>query len=280
MYHTMDTPEFIDTHAHLNFDVYNTDRHHLLEKLKEEKTWVINVGTGQETSKRAVEIAANEKKGIYATVGLHPVYVNKSYDNETGEVFDRHFYENLLQSEKVVAIGECGLDFFHLKDTPLSETEKDVYIQKQRKAFGAQINLAVEFNKPLMIHCREAYKETIQILLSYQLEHGNKLRGNFHFFAGTKEEAAKILDMGFNVSFTGVITFAKDYEELVKFIPLDRMMSETDCPYVTPTPHRGERNEPLYVSEVVMKIAEIKGENIEKVKKQLVKNAIGFYGLQ
>jgi len=273
----MQLPKYIDTHAHLNFDVYNEDRHTLLEKLTAEQTWVVNVGTGQDTSKRAVEIAANTQEGVYATVGLHPVYVNKSHDKEEGEVFDRHFYENLLQSDKVLAIGECGLDFFHLNDTPLSEEEKEHYIKKQRRAFGAQIELALEFDKPLMIHCRDAYKETIQILLSYQLEHGQKLQGNFHFFAGTKAEATKILDMGFNVSFTGVITFAKDYEELVRHIPLDRMMSETDCPYVTPTPYRGERNEPVYVSEVVKKIAEIKGEDLEKVSKQLVKNAIDFY---
>jgi TatD DNase family protein len=287
MNHAKTLPKYIDTHAHTNFACYDDDRPVLIESTLKADTWLINVGTKQATSEAAVQIANNHEKGVYAIIGLHPVHANATYHdvdelgpegkpfNSVGELFDREFYANLAQDPKVVGIGECGLDFFRIPDS----AEGDAYIARQRRAFGAQIELALEVDKPLMIHCREAYPEVIQILLSYQLEHRTKLRGNFHFFAGTKEHAQKILDMGFTVSFTGVITFAEQYKELVEYVPLDRMMSETDCPYVTPVPHRGERNEPMYVSEVVKKIAEIKGEDEGKVGEQLVKNAVEWYGL-
>ena len=146
-------------------------------------------------------------------------------------------------------------------------------------SFEAQIDIAVKYNKPLMIHCRDAYPEVLKILTDKKEIHGDKLRGNFHFFAGTLEEAQQILDLGFNFSFTGVITFAKQYEDLVKMAPLDRIFSETDCPYVTPAPYRGKRNEPAYVSEVVKKIAEIKEMDTEAVNAQIVKNAVNFFSL-
>jgi TatD DNase family protein len=130
-----------------------------------------------------------------------------------------------------------------------------------------------------MIHCRNAYSETLKILSKKKIVFGDKLRGNFHFFSGNLAEAQEILDLGFNFSFTGVITFAKDYEELVKFAPLERIFSETDCPYVTPAPYRGKRNEPFYVSEIAKKIAEIKGLDEVEVSRILVQNAMTFFKL-
>jgi TatD DNase family protein len=157
--------------------------------------------------------------------------------------------------------------------------DRSAYEARQRQAFAAQIELAAELDKPLMIHCRDAYPETLAMLTKAHAKYGERVRGNFHFFAGTLEQAQQILDLGFTMSFTGVITFAKDYEELVRFVPLDRMHIETDCPYVTPAPHRGKRNEPTYVSEVAKKIAESKGEDVEHVRAQLVQNAVSFFGL-
>lgn len=278
-------PKYIDVHAHMNFAAYDADRNEVIQRALDNDTWMINVGTKLATSQQAVALADQYEKGVYAIVGLHPIHTNASFHDtdelgeegkpftSQGEQFDLFAFEELVQHPKVVGVGECGLDFFRI------EGDKDEYITKQRRAFGAQIELAVKYDKPLMIHCRDAYPEVLQILASYKLEHGDKLRGNFHFFAGTEAEAKRILDMGFTMSFTGVITFARDYKKLVEFVPIDRMFSETDCPYVTPEPHRGQRNEPVYVSEVVKKIAKIKGEDEEKVGEQLVQNAVNFFKL-
>lgn len=266
----MNKPKYIDAHAHVNFPEYETDRGEVIKRSLDNQTWMVNVGTDKKTSQDVVDIANNYVEGIYAIIGLHP---NHASD---GERFDLNFYGELIKNPKVVGVGECGLDFFRLEGDEKEKVEK---IKKQRQAFGVQIELAAENNKPLMIHCREAYPEVIQILKVYKLEYGDKLRGNFHFFSGTKEELQQILDLGFNISFTGVITFTNDYDELIKIVPMDRIMSETDCPFVAPVPHRGERNEPIYVSEVAKKIADIKGLGKEEVEAQLVENILKFYGL-
>ncbi len=269
---------FVDIHAHLNFSAFDTDRDEVVKRALDVGVFVINVGTQQETSKSAVELAEKYEKGIYAAIGLHPVHTGKSYHDEAelgeggkaftsrGEIFDPFFYEELAKKEKVVAIGECGLDYFRLE-----EGTKEV----QKKAFIAQIELANKVGKPLILHIRNAYQDAYEILKAH-----SKVPADVHFFAGTVDEAKLFLDLGYSLSFTGVITFAKQYEELVRFVPLDRIMSETDCPYVTPVPYRGKRNESLYVQEVVKKIAEIKGEDFEKVCSILVQNAQKFFNLK
>jgi TatD DNase family protein len=267
----MNKPKYIDIHSHINFKDYDEDRDDVISRAKENDTWMVNVGTGRDTSEEVVELTKHD--GIYAVVGLHPIHTNKSHNDEA-EDFDYDFYKKLTENEKVVAIGECGLDYFRLED----KTEESV--NRQKDAFRRQIDLALETDLPLMIHCREAYPDTLEILQEYKEKAGGKLRGDFHFFAGTLGEAKEILDLGFNMSFTGVITFTDDYDELIKFLPIDRIMSETDCPYVTPAPHRGKRNEPVYVSEVAKRIAEIKGLDAEEVTIQLVDNALRFFNLK
>lgn len=284
-------PDYIDTHAHINFAIYDADRDKVLERIKETNTWVINVGTQADTSKLAVELA-EQHEGLFAIIGLHPIHADKSYHDEQeigpnhadatgkagftsrGEVFDPAFYRELAQSPKVVGIGECGLDYYRTEPESL---------EKQRVAFHAQIELALELDLPLMLHIRpsagsyDAYHDVLEILKPYKEKYGDKLHGNAHFFAGDTAIARQFIDLGFTVSFTGVITFAPEYAEVIKNIPLEHIMSETDCPYVTPTPHRGTRNEPVYVSEVVKKIAEIKEMDLEIVKKQLFENAAKMY---
>jgi TatD DNase family protein len=250
-------PDFIDIHAHVNFPEYDLDRDEVVKRAKGSNTWMINVGTDEESSKKAVELAEKYSEGVYAIIGLHP---------NDKEIFNKDFYKTLAKSPKVVGIGECGLDYFR------SETEGDKV--RQMEVFKAQIELSIEVNKPLMLHIRNAYGDAISVLKQYP-----KARGNVHFFAGNIAEAKEFIDLGFTLSFTGVITFAKEYIELVKFVSLDKILSETDCPYVTPAPHRGKRNEPFYVNEVVKKIAEIKGESLEKVQKQLVENARHLFGV-
>lgn len=278
-------PKFIDVHSHLQFNAFSQDVDEVIKRTLENKTWVINVGTNLKTSTDAVALSEKYPEGVFSIVGLHPVHTNASYHDKDeigeegvpftskGEEFDSEKFEKLISNPKVVGVGECGLDFFRI------EGDRDLYISRQINAFQSQIDLAMKYDKPLMIHCRDAYPEVLEILSRNKGVYGDKLRGNFHFFAGTLEDAQKILDLGFNFSFTGVITFAKQYEELVKIAPLERIFSETDCPYVTPAPHRGQRNEPLYVSEVVKKIAEIKGLEAEEVSEKLVQNAIDFFRL-
>ncbi len=276
------SPKFIDVHAHVQFAAYDEDRKDVLLRAKESDTWMINVGTKLSTSKDAVKLA-EENEGVYTIIGLHPIHTSASFHDKDeigeegepfkskGEDFDLEEFEKLIAHPKVVGVGECGLDFFRI------EGDRDEYIERQVSVFKSQIDLAVKYDKPLMIHCREAYPEVLKILSEKKKIYGEKLRGNFHFFAGSLEEAAQILELGFNFSFTGVITFAKQYTDLVRFAPLDRIFSETDCPYVTPEPYRGQRNEPVYVSEVVKKIAEIKEMDYEEVRVQLIKNAMNFF---
>ncbi len=273
------TPKYIDIHSHTNFKAFDEDRSEVIKRALENDTWVINVGTQIDTSRKAVEMTHEYPEGVYAIIGLHPIHTGASYHDvkelgeegkaftSRGEVFDMDAYRELLKDPKVVGIGECGLDYYRC--TP--ET-----IAKQKEAFIKQIELANEFNKPLMLHIRNnpentelnAYADSLKILKQHA-----KVKGDVHFFAGGVEIAKAFVDFGFTISFTGVLTFTHDYDEVVKAIPLDMIMSETDSPYITPVPDRGKRNEPVYVKEVVKKIAEIKGLSEEEVAQKLIQNA-------
>lgn len=259
---------YIDIHSHLQMPEYDSDREAVLARMKEAGVGTIVVGVDYESSKQAVEMA-EKNENIYACVGLHPK------DNTT-EVFDTEAYKKLVQNPKVVAIGECGLDFFRLEgDSGKVEEIK----AKQKKLFIQQIELAIEADKPLMLHCRDAYREVLDILTPYKKQAGEKLRGNVHFFAGDVVIAREFIDLGFTVSFTGVITFARNYDEVIRSIPLESILSETDAPFVAPVPYRGKRNEPVYVIEVVKKLAEIRGEDLETVRIQLLENTKRVFGI-
>jgi TatD DNase family protein len=260
---------FIDTHAHINFPDYDTDREAVISRAKAGGVLIINVGTDLDTSKQIVKLA-EENEGIYAIVGLHPTEVSP------GKRFNPEAFEALVAHPKTVGVGECGIDVFRLSPSE----NKEVHLKIQEEDFRAQIALAVKYDKPIMIHARESYGKILEILKDCFRVYGTKLRGNAHFFAGSIEEAQAFLDLGFTLSFTGVITFAKQYESLVKYVPLESMLSETDCPFVSPVPFRGQRNEPIRVIEVVKKIAEIKGLEIDTVKKTLFNNAISLFGIK
>ncbi len=280
-------PDFIDIHTHLNFSAFDDDRDAVIARTLSELVWAINVGTQIDTSRKAIELA-HQHEGMFAAIGLHPIHTDKSFhDSEElgeggqefssrGEVFDSTIYRTLAEHPKVVAIGECGLDYFRI-------TNDEIRI-RQEKAFRQQIELALEVNKPLMLHLRNgsgrsAYKDAFSILNSYFLTHNSRLRGDLHFFAGTIEEANPFLDIGFTFSFTGVVTFARAYDEVIKYLPADSIMAETDAPYVAPEPHRGKRNEPRYVSYVVEKLAHIKGLPLETMRLQILKNARRMFGI-
>jgi|TARA_Y100000310_G_scaffold170442_2_gene170615 TatD DNase family protein len=273
------SPKFVDIHSHVNFSAFDEDRDEVITRSQDSGVWMINVGTQRDTSQSAVELS-EKHSGVFATVGLHPIHTDKSFHDKKelgghgeeftarGEIFDFDYYETLAEKKSVVAIGECGLDYYRL-----GEDSK----KKQKETFEKQITLANEVNKPLMLHIRpairslgaggNAYSDAYEIVKSTA-----KVGGNVHFFAGTWEEAKLFLDIGFTLSFTGVITFAETYNETIMNAPLDMIMSETDAPYVAPVPYRGKRNEPRYVTEVVKKISDIRGEEYEHVREQLVQN--------
>jgi len=254
--------KFFDIHSHLNFPDYEKDFEEVITRLRETRTHTIVVGTDYESSKKAVELA-DKYEEIYACIGIHPV-------DDPKKVWEEEKFENLVRRPKVVAIGECGLDFFH--------SDKGQDYERQKELFLAQVNFALKHNKPIMIHARNGYSELLDLLEPLKKERGDKLRGDVHFFAGDWEVAQRFLDIGFTLSFTGVITFTHDYDAVIKKAPLNMIMSETDAPFVAPAPYRGKRNEPSYVQEVVKKIAEIRGEDFEIVRAQLVENALHMIG--
>lgn len=259
-------PDYFDIHSHLNFEKYDTDRETVISKLLQEKIWTNTVGTDIVTSQEAVTLA-DTNEHLFATIGLHPA-------DEPSKTFDEIEFEKLVVHPKVVAIGETGLDYFHIKGDEKKEKAR------QKMEFEKQIEFAVKHKKPLMIHCRDAYPDCIDILKSFQKVHGEKVMGNFHFFTSPIETAKQCLEIGFTVSFTGPITFVPELEEVVKYVPLEKMMAETDSPFAAPAPYRGKRNEPAYVKEVVVKIAEIKKLDLEKVRVQLVENSLSFFGIK
>ena len=252
------TPKFFDIHSHPNFAVFAQDRDEMVRRALDNSVFMNVVGTQRDTSQAAVELAEKYSEGVYAIVGSHPT---------TDEEFDYEFYKKLAASSKVVAIGECGLDYFRDAN------------KKQEEIFRKQIELANEVGKPLMLHIRNGKNVSAYRLAAGILKEKAKVVFDFHFFAGNLEEARLLLDLGATFSFTGVITFTRDYDEIIKYLPLEKIMAETDCPFVAPVPHRGKRNEPVYVIEVVKKIAEIRGENLEKVRRQLLQNSFAFFNL-
>lgn len=252
--------KYIDIHSHISSSDYQSDIIDVLKRMHERGVGTITVGTDLKSSIEAVKIAF-ENENIWACIGAHP------HDDKTF-VFHEEDFEELVKHPKVVAIGECGLDYFKLTDNVEEEKER------QKKEFIKQIEFSIKHNKPLMLHIREAYSDAYKILDKYP-----KARGNVHFFTGSGDWAKKFNELGFTVSFPGVITFAKETQEAVKNIPLEIMHAETDSPYAAPIPYRGKRNEPSYVVEVVKKIAELRGEEIEKVRIQLLDNAKRVFGI-
>lgn len=304
-------PKYIDIHAHINFKTYDLDRDAVVRRALDNDTRVINIGTQYDTSKKAVEMT-NEYEGVYATIGLHPIHTGASHHDvdelgsegqevtrsvdiddavlprtesassmltagftSRGEIFDKDKYRELAKQGKVVGIGECGLDYYHMEEES---------IEKQKIAFIAQIELANELDLPLMLHVRNnaTIKTHNAYLDVYELikKHSTRLPqavGVSHFFAGSVEDMKRFIKIGVYISFAGPITYKPkieicDYVSVIKETPLEMILTDTDSPYVAPVPYRGKRNEPVYVREIVKKIAEIKNLPEEEVAKSIVAN--------
>lgn len=250
----------IDSHVHLDDKRFDKDRHELIQSLKDNGVeLVINIGADLRSSINSVRLA-EKYENIYATVGVHP-HSAKDVDTETIKKL-----KELTKEKKVVAIGEIGLDFYY-DNSPR---------ELQRKWFKEQLKLAKEVDLPVVIHSRDAAQETFDILKEAQ---DGKLEGVMHCYSGSLEMAKEYIKLGFYISIAGPVTFknARVVREVAKGIPLDKLLIETDCPYLTPAPHRGKRNQPKNVRYVAEKIAEIKNIPVEKLAKETKKNTKNLF---
>ncbi|MCL5970157.1 MAG: TatD family hydrolase [Patescibacteria group bacterium] len=267
----------VDTHCHLNFHAFEKDRDEVIKSAFEKGvTKIINVGTKLDSSKLALELANRYDPpagGIYAAVGIHPHHADKLEENWLDKL------EELAKNPKVVAIGECGMDFFSYNSNGI--TNKNL----QKDLFIKQIELSLKLSLPLQIHNRHAGWEILDVLKNYK---GKLLNppGMFHCFAGNKDFLKKVLEMGFYIGFDGNITYKgiapgeeTHLKELIKETPLDKILTETDSPFLSPIPFRGQKNKPEYVIIVGKFIAQIKGLEFEEVQDQTTKNADTLFKL-
>ncbi|MFA8343587.1 MAG: TatD family hydrolase [Rhodothermaceae bacterium] len=253
---------FIDTHAHLFYKNFNGELDQIVERAIEANVkYMVCPGTDVKTSKQSIEIA-EKYQSVYATVGIHPHDTKGFTGKEISEL------RKLADHKKVVAIGEIGLDYYY-DFSPKNQ---------QIKAFKAQLDLAAELDLPVVIHNREANEDTMNILREYK---SKNLKGQLHCYAGTIEDAEELIEMGFLISFTGNITFKKleELREILKTIPVENLMLETDCPFMTPVPFRGKRNEPSYIPYIAEKVAEIHNVSVEEVEQLTTFNALNLFGI-
>ena len=250
----------MDSHAHLEDEKYDKDREEIIEECKKDLTFLINVGSNLLTSKQSIELAHNYDF-IYASVGIHPHDAQREFD-KVEEI------ERLALQEKVVAIGEIGLDYYY--DDPPKEFQKEIFIK--------QIRLAKKLNLPIIIHDRDAHGDILDIL---KQEWTKDLRGVFHSYSGSVEMAFQVIEMNFYISLGGPVTFknAKKPKEVAKAVPIEKLLIETDSPYLTPEPYRGKRNTPVYVKFVAKKIAELREMPYEEVCRITAENAIKLFNI-
>ncbi len=253
----------VDTHIHLDDNRYDDDLQEVLNRAKEAgvKRFIIP-GADPKTLDKAVEIA-QKHRDVYFAIGVHP------YDMDAFEGLD---FEKYVHHEKCVAIGECGLDYFRLEGT---REEKELEKQKQKKVFSAQIELAKKYKKPLIVHIRDASNDSKELLLEHN---AGEVGGVLHCF-NADEQLLSLAKEGFYFGIGGVLTFknARKLVNVLPKIPHEKLLIETDGPYLTPTPHRGERNEPLYTTFVAQKMAEILDLPLKQIKNTTTQNALKLF---
>ena len=280
--------QYLDTHCHLNFKDFKDDADEVIARTLANGTAMVIAGSEYRTSKRAIAYAEKYPSGVYAAIGVHPIHLFESlaenhgdegdYAFQTrGEEFDYQKYLELGQSKKVVAVGETGLDYYHLPLNQNLELLKD----KQKEILRAHLQLAKELGVPAIIHCREAHDDLYPLLKEWRENNIRDLRpwGVIHCFSGDLSLAEKYISLGLMISFTGIITFSSKQDELIRKIPLEKIMIETDTPYLTPPPFRGKRNEPGYVKYVAQKIGELRGLSSEAVGEITLDNGRKFFSL-
>lgn len=249
----------IDTHAHLDFPDFDLDRSEIIQRTLDENMLIINVGSDFEATKRAVDLSS-QFQNIYSCLGFHP-HDAIAFNHEVIGT-----YRELAKNKKVVAVGEIGLDYFR----NLSPRHN------QKEVFTKMLTLAKDLNLPVVVHSRQADDEVLEILKKFM-----PLKGVVHCFSSTQEFLGEILELGFLVSFTANITYkkAQNLRDLVKIVPKDRFMLETDCPFLPPEGFRGKRNDPLYVKYVAQEISKIRNESVEEIAQYTTQNARNFFGV-
>lgn len=280
----------IDTHCHIQFKAYDEDREAVIARCKD-KGMILNlVGTQQTTSKRAVELA-EQYDWMHASIGLHPIqeYKTKVVEETTefmarGEEFDEDFYNELAKHPKVIGIGETGLDRFHVP----KDVQTEAVMQKQKEVFLGHYRVAQQNYLPLVIHVREAHEDMIALLQTLPEAREGRLSGTVHCFSGNQTQAEAYLSFGLFLGFTGIVTFPpkktdpgrqETLNEVVKKAPLDRIVVETDAPYLAPDIIRGKRNEPVYVEEVVKRFAEVRGISYQEMENRIEENTRRLFRL-
>ena len=280
----------IDTHAHLQFHAFRNDRDEVTKRTLEEGISFIMPGTQIDTSRAGVELAEklNDSR-IYASIGLHPIHVNRDRVDEDevgslekfttrGEEFNKKDYEDLIKSDKVVAVGEIGLDYWR---KPKTTARKKEFVNRQKDAFIAQLDLALEYQKPLILHCRVAHDDMLDILKNHPIVTKLQPPGVVHSYTGTTEQLKKFLDMGFYIGVNGLVFKLPFVQDVVAQVPLERIVLETDAPYLLPPQVKNtERNEPIFIKYTAQKIAEIKGLTFKEVEAQTTKNAQTLFGVE
>jgi len=273
--------KLFDAHCHLQLPQFDADRKEVLASMQESGVGAVVIGTDYETSKDGIELA-EKHNFLWASVGLHP----NDPPVDSGQAPHLHFdiskYEELARHPRVVAIGECGLDYFRSGGAPKERAAPSAVAERarQKERFEKQITLALKIGKPLIIHCRNAHDDMLEILSSYSAElEGKGVAAIIHFFTGSGELAQKYLDLGCYLSFPGPITYTNMYDESIRVCPLERMLIETDAPFAAPVPYRGKRSVPAYVVEVAKKIAAVKNMPIEKMVVQIILNSQRVFGL-
>lgn len=278
----------LDVHTHIHFPAYDADREAVIERARKAGVKMICVGTQSETSRAAIKLAEKYPGEIWATTGFHPNHLatawhhdkNEQEEPEPEEFVAKRIRKIAQGDDYVVAIGEFGLDYYRLSDP---EREKKL----QKEVFMAHAEMGSSQQKPFMIHCRpskgsdDAYIDALNLLS----EHKTSPLGSyaplperiFHFYVGSLEMTKKLVAAGAYFTFGGVITFTRDYDEIIRYIPLDRIFLETDAPYVAPEPYRGKRNEPAFIVETAKRMAEIKGVDYEFLVDRIAKNALTVF---
>ncbi len=272
---------FFDTHCHINSAAFAADADQVIKRALENETSLVIIGTDYKSSKRALDLENRFERGVYASVGLYPEFLhphteeeNGQMKNRPGEVFNYGMFEVLARFEKTVGIGEIGLDYsWREADIDTEQRKAD-----QKKVLLEQLGLARRLDLPAIIHCRQAHDDLLPLLKQFRKEYKELMPkdrpwGVLHCFSGDENLAWEYFNLGLVISFTGLITFSQRWDELIRKVPLENIMIETDSPYMTPEPHRGKRNEPLLVKFVAQRIAEIRGTSLERVAETTTANA-------
>jgi TatD DNase family protein len=251
----------IDTHSHIFDEAFSCDREEVIQRILEANiSKALVVGFSKETNELALELA-KKYSFLYPTIGYHPSEANEINED------DIKILEEMINANKIYAIGECGLDYYWVSDNK----------EKQKWLFEQQIALSIKYNLPLVIHCRDAVSDVYEILKKYN----GKVKFVMHCYSGSVEMAREFIKLGGYISLGGPVTFknAKTPKEVAVDVPLARLMIETDCPYLSPMPHRGKRNEPSYVRYVLAEIASLKNMDINQLEEELDSNSIRFFNL-